>query len=108
MANQKSTTRPDTHDEDLGAQVAQLQEDVAAIAASLGLLAERGVSELSQSTQDSLAGLVREGQALSADMVARLRAIEARLESSVRTQPMIAIGLAGLVGFLLSELVRRR
>ena len=50
----------------------------------------------------------RQGQGMSTDVAGRLMELEAKLEQTVRTQPLIAIGLASVVGFALSEVTHRR
>ena len=45
---------------------------------------------------------------MSTDVAGRLMELEAKLEQTVRTQPLIAIGLASVVGFALSEVTHRR
>ena len=108
MATAETFTRPATSDPDLGSQIARLQDDVSSIAATLGKLGERRIADLREDTQEGISSLVHEGQEISTDVVGRLMKLEANLEQTVRTQPLIAIGLASVVGFLLSEVTHRR
>ncbi|QYO76277.1 DUF883 family protein [Devosia salina] len=108
MATPELLKRAMAGEPDLGSQIAELQSDVAAIAATLSKLAERRVAGIREDAQEGIANLMHEGQDMSANAASRLMKLEAKLEQTVRTQPLIAIGLASVVGFLLSEVTHRR
>ncbi len=108
MVTAETLARHSSSEIDLGAQIARLQDDVSSIAATVGKIAERRMGELREDAQEGMSGLVHEGQEISSDVFARLTKLEASLEQTVRTQPLIAIGLASAVGFLLSEVTHRR
>lgn len=108
MATPEPLKRPTPGEPDLGSQIAELQADVAAITATLTKLAERRVGGIRDDAQEGIASLMHEGQEISANAAGRLMKLEAKLEQTVRTQPLIALGLASVVGFLLSEVTHRR
>lgn len=108
MATPEPLKRPITEEPDLGSQIAELQGDVATITATLTKLAERRVADIREDAQEGIASLMHESQEVSANVAGRLMKLEEKLEQTVRTQPLIAIGLASVLGFLLSEVTHRR
>lgn len=108
MSIEQTTQRPTAVDADLGAQIGKLQADLTSIASTLSKLVEHRMSELGEEAQEGLSDFVREGQQVASGARAKLTEFETKAEQAVRTQPLVSIGLAAAVGFLLSELTHRR
>lgn len=97
-----------THDYDaLAAQLATLREDMAKLASSAGS-AMGNVAQVAGDRVRSLGSDVGDAVSSAASsVVATERAAQGKLEAAVQSNPLVAIGLASVAGYLLGALVRR-
>lgn len=87
-------------------QVAQLQEDIKAIAATLARLSNDKVSEVRDVAKGEVRHLQRQGQHVVEDVQDHASAIEKQLKETIREKPLTAVASAVGIGFILALLSR--
>lgn len=93
--------------EKLEEQVARLQEDIKAIAASLARLSDEKVGEARSTARAQYRNLVRSGQHVVDDLSDQVNAYESQLVDAIREKPLTAVAGAIGIGFLIAVLSRR-
>ena len=93
--------------ENLEDQVAKLQDDIKAIAASLAKLSDQKVGEARSTAQAQYRTLVQSGQHVVDDLTSQVSAYEGQLVDAIREKPLTAVAGAIGIGFLIALLSRR-
>lgn len=87
-------------------QVAQLQDDIKAIAATLARLSNEKVSEARNVAKSEVRNLQRQGQHVVEDVQDQASAMEKQLKDTIREKPLTAVASAVGIGFILALLSR--
>ena len=87
-------------------QVAQLQTDLTAIAATLAKLGGERVTEAKELAASEVRHLRRQGQDVVEDMQEQASAYERQLKDTIREKPLTAVASAMGIGFILALLTR--
>lgn len=93
-------------DDDLEAQVAQLQDDLKSIAETLTRIAENKVEEAQSMAKRELSHLKQEGKSAVEDVQDEFGAIEKQLKDTIREKPLTAVAGAVALGFILAVVSR--
>ena len=101
----RSTTSP--REAQLEDQVAQLQSDLKAIAATLARLSTDKVSEVRDVAKSEVRHLQRQGQHVLDDVQDQAGELEKQLKDTIREKPLTAVASAVGIGFILALLSRR-
>ncbi|MBO6554257.1 MAG: DUF883 family protein [Roseitalea sp.] len=96
-----------TKSENLGAEIAALREEVAAVTDRLSKVAGAGVREAKQRGDESAMALQKTSDQLIDDLTRQLNEIEVKAGTAVRQHPIQALGIAAGIGFLAAILMRR-
>lgn len=88
-------------------QVAQLQDDLKSIAATLARLSNEKVSEVRDVARSEARHLQRQGQHVIDDVQDQASAVEQQLKDTIREKPLTAVASAVGIGFILALLSRR-
>ncbi|MBV2144689.1 DNA gyrase subunit B [Falsochrobactrum sp. TDYN1] len=93
--------------EDLQAQVEQLKEDIAAIAATLANLGSQTVRDAGRTAKHTYRSAYMQGEDVVDDLKSKAQDVEAQLCATVRERPIASLVTALGVGYLLALLSRR-
>ena len=88
-------------------QVAKLQDDIKAIAASLAKLSDSKVAEVRSNAKTQYKSLVNSGRSVVDDLGDQVNAYEGQMIDAIREKPLTAVAGAIGVGFLIALLTRR-
>jgi len=88
-------------------QIAALQNDLKAIAATLAKLGNEKVSEVRDVAKSEARHLQRQGQNVIDDVQDQAGALEQQLKDTIREKPLTAVASAIGIGFVLALLSRR-
>ena len=88
-------------------QIAALQSDLKAIAATLAKLGNDKVSEVRDVAKSEARHLQRQGQNVLDDVQDQAGALEQQLKDTIREKPLTAVASAIGIGFVLALLSRR-
>ncbi|MDR6433970.1 DNA gyrase subunit B [Brucella pseudogrignonensis] len=97
----------DSTTEDLQAQVEQLKEDIAAIAATLTNLGSQTVRDAKRTAKDTYRSAYVQGEDVVDDLKNKAQDVEAQLTETIRARPIASLATAVGVGYLLALLSRR-
>lgn len=97
----------DSGTQDLQAQVEQLKEDIAAIAATLASLGSQTVRDARRSATETYRSAYNQGEDVIDDLRTKAKDVEAQLTETVRERPLASLAAALGVGYLLALLSRR-
>ncbi len=92
---------------DLVSKVSRLQTDLSDIVGGLGAISAHGMEDLREETTERASTLAREGQRLAEQARRNAAGLERSFEDSLRRQPLLTVGVAAAIGFLLSLAVRK-
>lgn len=87
-------------------QVAQLQDDIKAIAATLAKLSNAKVNEVKSVAKSEAHNLQRQAEHVVEDVQDRASDIEKQLKDTIREKPLTAVASAVGIGFILALLSR--
>jgi len=99
-------SRTATDDERLEEQIARLQEDLKAIAASIAGLAEEKVSDARGLAKHEARQFVRAGQHAVEEVTDEFGHMEKQIKDTIREKPLTSVAGAIALGFLLAMLSR--
>lgn len=94
-------------EEQLEAQIAQLQSDLKGIAATLAKISGDKVSEVRDIAEGEVRHLRRQGQHVIDDVQEQAGAMEQQLKDTIREKPITAVAAAVGIGYILALLSRR-
>jgi len=97
----------DAREEDLEAQISQLQADLKGIAATLAKLSTDKLGEARDAAEDEVRHLRRQGQHVIEDVQDQAGAVEQQLKDTIREKPITAVAAAIGIGYVLALLSRR-
>jgi ElaB/YqjD/DUF883 family membrane-anchored ribosome-binding protein len=97
----------DSTTEDLQAQVEQLKEDIAAIAATLANLGTQTVRDAKRTAKETYKSAYHQSEDVVGDLKNKAQDVEAQLTETIRERPIASIATALGVGYLLALLSRR-
>jgi ElaB/YqjD/DUF883 family membrane-anchored ribosome-binding protein len=103
------TSRARSHarnDDALETQIARLQTDLKAIAATITGMADEKVSEASGTAKTEMRNLVRQGQHAVEEMQDEFGQVKKQIKDTIRQKPLTAVIGAVAVGFVLALLTR--
>lgn len=95
-----------SREQDLEAQVAQLQDDLKSITDTLGKLTGEKVDEARALAKTELRELKRKGQDMLSDAQDQAGEVEKQLKDTIREKPLTAVATALGIGFVLALLTR--
>lgn len=104
--NGDSTNKTLTREEQLEAQVSQLQADLKAITETLAKLTGEKVSEARALAKTEVRHLQAKGQQMLDEAQGQAGEVEKQLKDSIREKPLTAVAAAAGVGFVLALLTR--
>lgn len=102
----RSTARTQAEDDRLEEQIARLQEDLKAIAASIAGLAEEKVSDARGLAKRQARQFMRSGQHAVEEVTDEFGHMEKQIKDSIREKPLTAVVGAVALGFLLAMITR--
>lgn len=88
-------------------QIAQLQDDLKGIAATLARLSSDKVNEVKDVAKSEARHLQRQGQHVIEDVQDQAGELERQLKDTIREKPLTAVASAVGIGFILALLSRR-
>lgn len=104
-ANDRRAEELRTEDE-LKAQIAQLQADLKGIASTLAALAEEKVASAKTEVKQDVAEIARAGQKKVAEVQDEFGDLEKQLKDTIREKPLTAVAGAIALGFILAVVSR--
>jgi ElaB/YqjD/DUF883 family membrane-anchored ribosome-binding protein len=104
--NGSRTSRSEADDEKLEQQIARLQEDLKAIAASIAGLAEEKVTDARGLAKREARQFVRAGQQAVEGVTDEFGHMEKQIKDAIREKPLTAVAGAIALGFLLAIISR--
>lgn len=93
-------------EDDLSAQVQQLQSDLKSIAATLASLAEDKVNDAQKLARREVKNLARSGQSAVEDVQDEFGQLEKQIKDTIREKPLTAVAGAIALGFVLAVVSR--
>lgn len=106
-ASAASRTSAQVREEQLEAQIAQLQADLKGIAATLAKLSSDKVNEVKDAARSEARHIQRQGQNVLDDVQDQAVELEQQLKDRIREKPLTAVASAMGIGFILALLSRR-
>ena len=102
-----SRAKSEAEDAELAEQVARLQEDLKAIAASVAHLAESTVGEAKHVAQRQAKSLARTGQHAVEEIQDEFTHLQKQIKDTIRQKPLTAVAGAVALGFLIALITQR-
>jgi ElaB/YqjD/DUF883 family membrane-anchored ribosome-binding protein len=91
----------------LRAEIAALRTDLTELGGLVSRIGRQRAAGLKSAAGTAAQEGVAKGEAVLDDVMAELRSLEDEIADATRRRPFAALGLAGLIGFLLGVLFRR-
>jgi len=101
-----ASRRASTREEDLSAEIRQLQNDIKAIASTVAGLAEEKVDDARSAAKREARNIARTGQQAIDDMQDEFGQLERQLKDTIRDKPLTAVAGAIALGFILAVVTR--
>jgi len=95
-----------SREDELSAQVQQLQSDLKSIAATLASLAEDKVNDAQKLARREVKNLARSGQSAVEDVQDEFGQLEKQIKDTIREKPLTAVAGAIALGFVLAVVSR--
>ncbi|MBL8595119.1 MAG: DUF883 family protein [Devosia sp.] len=95
-----------SREDELSAQVHQLQSDLKSIAATLASLAEDKVNDAQKLARREVKNLARTGQSAVEDVQDEFGQLEKQIKDTIREKPLTAVAGAIALGFVLAVVSR--
>jgi ElaB/YqjD/DUF883 family membrane-anchored ribosome-binding protein len=95
-----------TREDELSAQISQLQADMKAIASTLAGLAEEKVADAQSMAKRQASSLARSGQQAVEDVQDEFGQIERQIKDTIREKPLTAVAGAIALGYILAVVSR--
>jgi ElaB/YqjD/DUF883 family membrane-anchored ribosome-binding protein len=110
--NTKATTKaedekPDAATDSLSAEVTAMRKDLAELGDMVARMGKARVASLRSTAEKKASEGIATGEAALADLTAEIESLEGRIAAETRDRPFRALGIAGLVGFMLAMILRR-
>jgi len=91
----------------LSAEVAAMRQDLSELGESVTRMGKARVASLKSTARKRAAEGLETGEAALADLTAEIESLEGRIAAETRDRPFRALGIAGLIGFMLAMILRR-
>jgi ElaB/YqjD/DUF883 family membrane-anchored ribosome-binding protein len=101
-----ATARSTAREDDLSAQVQQLQSDLKSIASTLATLAEDKVHDAQSVAKREVKNVAKAGQNALEDAQDEFGALEKQIKDTIREKPLTAVAGAIALGFVLAVVSR--
>lgn len=102
----------ETYDKDLDAlrdKIGRLQADLSEVTGAVGAISGHGLEDLREEAAVGAATLKQQGRHMQSALSRRAAQIEATVEESIRTQPVLTIAVAAaVIALVLSPMIVRR
>ena len=95
-----------SREDDLSAQVQQLQDDLKSIASTLASLAEDKVNDAQSMAKREVKNVAKAGQHALADAQDEFGQLEKQIKDTIREKPLTAVAGAVALGFILAVITR--
>ncbi|KAB0536879.1 DUF883 family protein [Pseudochrobactrum saccharolyticum] len=92
---------------ELQAQIAQLKEDIASIAATLTEMGSRKINQARQDASDAYQDIYEQGEDALSSLKDSACSLEQQVTDYVQERPVTSIALAAAFGYLFAALTRR-
>ncbi len=96
-----------TTTQELQAQVEQLKEDIAALAATLASIGSQSIRDARRTAKETYSNAYVQGEDVVEDLKNKAQDMEAQLTATVRDRPITSLATALGIGYLLALLSRR-
>lgn len=93
--------------EELQAQIAQLKEDIAAIAATLTNMSADKINQVKQDASDAYTSVYEQGEDVLNSLKSSACSVEQQVTDYVQERPVTSLALAAAFGYLVAALTRR-
>ena len=93
-------------DDDIEAQVSQLQDDLRAITRTLGRMGESRVDQVRNAAQEQASSLFQRGQEAVSGVQDEFGEMEKQIKDTIRAKPLTAVAGAVALGFLMALITR--
>lgn len=93
--------------EELQAQIAQLKEDIAAIAATLTNMGADKIHQVKQDASDAYTNVYDQGEDVLNSLKSSACSVEQQVTDYVQERPVTSLALAAAFGYLVAALTRR-
>ena len=97
----------DAEADGLSAEVAAMRKDLSELGESVTRMGKARVASLKSTARKRAAEGLETGEAALADLTAEIESLEGRIAAETRDRPFRALGIAGLIGFMLAMILRR-
>jgi len=101
-----SSAKTETREQELEAQIAQLQNDIKAITETLGKLSGEKVGEARALATTEVKHLQQRGQEMLNEAQGQFDHAEKQLKDTIREKPLTAVAAAAGIGFVFALLTR--
>lgn len=105
-ARSNAASRNSSREDDLAAQVTQLQNDLKSITATLAGLAEDKVNDAQSIAKREAKNLAKSGQNAVEDIQDEFGQLEKQIKDTIREKPLTAVAGAIALGFVLAVVSR--
>jgi ElaB/YqjD/DUF883 family membrane-anchored ribosome-binding protein len=105
-ASRSATRRVRQSEDDIEAQVSQLQDDLRAITRTLGRMGESRVDQVRSAAQSQAANLLQRGQDAVSGVQDEFGEMEKQIKDTIRAKPLTAVAGAVALGFLMALITR--
>ncbi|MBE7732499.1 DUF883 domain-containing protein [Devosia sp. CC-YST696] len=95
-----------SREQELEAQVSQLQDDLKSITETLSKLTGEKVGEAKAIAKSELKQIKRKGEEMLSDAQDQAEQVEKQLKDTIRDKPLTAVATAAGIGFVLALLTR--
>lgn len=92
---------------ELQAQIAQLKEDIASIAATLTEMGSRKINQVRQDAADAYNDVYEQGEDVFSSLKDNACSLEEQVTDYVYERPITSLALAAAFGYLVAALTRR-
>ena len=110
--NTKTTTKADEEKleetaDSMGDEMAAMRKDLSELGDIVTRMGKARVASLRSTAQKKASDGLATGEAALADLTAEIESLEGRIAAETRDRPFRALGIAGLIGFMLAMILRR-
>lgn len=102
----RRTPKRTPKDDDIEAQVSQLQDDLRAITRTLGRMGESRVDQVRHAAESQASNLIHRGQEAVSTVQDEFGEVEKQIKDTIRAKPLTAVAGAIALGFLIALITR--
>ena len=97
----------ETTAESMGDEMSAMRKDLSELGEIVTRMGKARVASLRSTAQKKASDSIATGEAALADLTAEIESLEGRIAAETRDRPFQALGIAGLIGFMLAMILRR-